>query len=116
MLRYWINDPGPRLGRRTRLYVADNRLTGWSVHHCGHPTVHFPYLVVSPSGQMYLASNGRAFATIQLARAAAELLYMGSDQIRPDYGGYYRCTIDHDDLKLYRPGKLRCAATERRVP
>jgi len=43
---------------------------GWRVEHCGHPTAHFPYLVVSPDGTAHKnPQTGRAFRHLKTAKA-----------------------------------------------
>jgi hypothetical protein len=47
--------------------------SGWTVHHCGHPTALWPYYAQPPGGgPMLLASNGHGFRLLALAQEAVE--------------------------------------------
>jgi hypothetical protein len=50
-------------------------VSGWQVHHCGHPTALWPYYGVPPGGgPMLLAPSGRGFSKLAHAQAACEKL------------------------------------------
>ena len=72
--------------RRHHMWI-EQRMTGIEVHHCGHPTAHFPWGVYSrdplpPEGSEFC---GR-FRHLAEAKRTAERLYLGEMQI---IGGAY---------------------------
>lgn len=48
-----------------------HHVSGWEVHHCGHPTSHWPWQVLSPSG-VTEGPSGSTFARLTDAMAAVE--------------------------------------------
>jgi hypothetical protein len=46
--------------------------SGWTIHHCGHPTANFPYYILTPSGERILNGNGRGFQRLNLAKQFIE--------------------------------------------
>jgi hypothetical protein len=64
-----------KLGARWFL-LDDNRDTGYSIQHCGHPTANYPYTGTGPDGQMIVAQNGRGFMRLDLAQADLVTLYV----------------------------------------
>jgi hypothetical protein len=49
-----------------------HRPSGWTVHHCGHPTANFPYYILTPAGDRILAPNGRGFQRLDIAKLFVE--------------------------------------------
>jgi hypothetical protein len=46
--------------------------SGWTIHHCGHPTANFPYYILTPACERILAPNGRGFQRLSLAKQHTE--------------------------------------------
>jgi hypothetical protein len=46
--------------------------SGWTVHHCGHPTANFPYYILTKDGDRVLAPNGRGFQRLEIAQHHVE--------------------------------------------
>jgi hypothetical protein len=49
-----------------------HRPSGWTIHHCGHPTANFPYYILTPAGDRILAPNGRGFQRLDIAKFFVE--------------------------------------------
>jgi hypothetical protein len=66
----WERVPGS-LGKIDTTYI--HRPSGWTVHHCGHPTANFPYYISTPgSERIILGPNGRGFHRLELAKRHTE--------------------------------------------
>lgn len=64
-----LSPPGDKM-RATWFHAA----TGWTVHHCGHPTANWPFYAINPNGETVVAWNGLGFKdarTAFIALAAA---------------------------------------------
>lgn len=62
--------------------------SGWTVHHCGHPTALWPYYLRDPDGTMVVSHNGHGFVQRAWALEVAEGLHAGTytattDRCRP---------------------------------
>jgi hypothetical protein len=49
--------------------------SGIEIHHCGHPTANYPYMIVAPGGQAFVASNGRGFRTVKDAKEEVDRIW-----------------------------------------
>lgn len=68
-----LSPPGPTCWGKFR-HVA----SGFEVHHCGHPTANWPYLILAPKVPAALVSfNGLGFESLVAAQATAERLASG---------------------------------------
>ena len=65
----WQRVPG-LLGKLDTVHI--HTPSGWEIHHCGHPTANFPYVIYKPNGERILAPNGRGFQRLELAKKYAE--------------------------------------------
>jgi hypothetical protein len=65
----WERLPGS-LGKLNTVHV--HTPSGCQIHHCGHPTANFPYLILTPGGRRILAPNGRGFQRLNLAKQYVE--------------------------------------------
>src|SRR5574343_753821 len=50
--------------------------SGWSICHCGHPTAHHPWYLLSPKGEKVFSHNGYGF-TFDNAKATVLSLLAG---------------------------------------
>jgi len=58
-----LSAPGNKCGARWRHW------SGWEVHHCGHPTANWPYLLLNPKNHtMFVSANGLGFKTLAAAQ------------------------------------------------
>jgi hypothetical protein len=47
-------------------------VSGWQVHHCGHPTANWPYYGVRPDGTVIVMPNNTGFRHLVEAQEAVE--------------------------------------------
>ena len=66
-------------GGRYSKSVSWFHAAGWFVHHCGHPSAHFPWYITHVSAPKVgiFTFNGRGFASVYVARFAVEGLVAG---------------------------------------
>jgi hypothetical protein len=74
-----ITPPGPVWIRRSGSLgkldtVHEHPSSGFTIHHCGHPTANFPYYILTPGGERILAPNGRGFMRLSVAKNFIEAL------------------------------------------
>ena len=70
----WDKFNGPLgIGKIGATYVHNP--SGMMVHHCGHPTANFPYYITTPNHERILATNGRGFQRLELAKQHVEELH-----------------------------------------
>ena len=53
-------------------------VSGWEVHHCGHPTANWPYYLTAPeSGREITSFNALGFKTLAVAKIVVHGLLAG---------------------------------------
>jgi hypothetical protein len=89
-------------GSKSKVYAKWAHRTGWELHHCGHPTANYPWLMIDPDGRTVqtgvLGPAGRADFGSAFADLRTPMLWLASMQAK--HGDGFRAPFDAASAQL----------------
>ena len=81
----WTKRP-TAAGRVDPKFSTTEHVSGWKIHHCGHPTSNWPYYLEAPDRNETIVSfNGRGFRSVEICKEIVTKILAGTFRISTEH-------------------------------